>query len=177
MSPCQHCIRVHFRRALASQSKTVFSHWASHRVAPISTLRTHSTSISATGELSTFFWRWWRSVLKGNGFLGCCNARWKLWTQGHPVPPETVVAKGIGRRRRSKDAREEQQQGKRRIRGTTCGEADLFSTTRAEGQRQGVHFRVSNTGPGSWRTASSAKMIAQEVLFFEVLCGHLDGGK
>ena len=36
---CRHCTCVHFRRALGS-SKTVFSHWSSHRVAPIRTLRT-----------------------------------------------------------------------------------------------------------------------------------------
>ena len=32
---CRHCICVHFRRALGSQSKRCFPHLSSHRVAPI----------------------------------------------------------------------------------------------------------------------------------------------
>ena len=39
---CQHRTCVHFHRALESQCKTVFSRLSSHRVAPTSTLRTHS---------------------------------------------------------------------------------------------------------------------------------------
>ena len=42
---CQHRTCVHFRRALESQSKTVFSHFTTHRVAPISTLRNHPTYV------------------------------------------------------------------------------------------------------------------------------------
>ena len=41
--PCHHCTWVHFRRAIESQAKTLFTHLSSHRVVPISTLRTLST--------------------------------------------------------------------------------------------------------------------------------------
>ena len=40
---CHLCICVHFRRV---SSKTVLSHFTPHRVAPISTLRTHSTLVA-----------------------------------------------------------------------------------------------------------------------------------
>ena len=65
----------------------------------------------------------------------------------------------------------------------------LFSPTHAEGQRQLSSFSGSNSGfdasagfstvahTGSWRTAVSVKMLAQEVLFFEGLCGHLVTGE
>ena len=43
---CHHCTCVHFRRALESQAKTVFSHFTPLRVALISTLRTHATSVA-----------------------------------------------------------------------------------------------------------------------------------
>ena len=49
---CHHCTCVKFRRSQVS-SKTVFSHFSSHRVEPIRTLRTSPTSVVASSRLST----------------------------------------------------------------------------------------------------------------------------
>ena len=43
---CHLCICVRFRRVLESPSKTVLSHWSSHRVTPIRTLRTQPTLVA-----------------------------------------------------------------------------------------------------------------------------------